>query len=264
MSAIECSDALNRIKSLMLAAPALTVAYSGGMDSSLLALLAQRFIPGKYRAVFVNSAFMSADEIAFARSTAVRFGLNMQEIWVDVLSDPLVVNNSSDRCYHCKKGIFLQIIAAGGNAAVCDGSVTDDDDDYRPGKRALMELGVRSPLKEAGISKAMAADLLESLGAGDLVRSAQSCLATRIVTGTAVNAEILRQIEAGEVLLRKAGLRSVRLRHHGEVARIEVHALELHRALDVISSLAAQLKATGFRHVCLDVDGYSRGSMNRR
>lgn len=259
----DVATALEHIRTFMQSAPGIVVAFSGGMDSSLLAILAQNFVPEKYQAFLVVSEFMQETELSVARSTAAQFNLNLREVKLEVLSDHLVADNSKDRCYYCKKAIFARLLELTGRNVLCEGSVTDDNSDYRPGKRALKELGIRSPLLEANFSKEMIAEALAFYGAAKLVRPAQSCLATRIVCNTVITRESLRQIEQGEKLLGDAGLTYVRLRHHGEVARIEVIPRELHKALDLTRSLSQELRLIGFKHICIDVDGYQKGSMNR-
>lgn len=259
----ETSQALNRLKEFFLSEPKIAIAFSGGMDSSLLALTAKKFIPQKYVALLVNSEFMSESEMNIAHATAEKHQLNLKEIKFYALESALVVCNGEKRCYHCKKAIFQRLLEESGDAILCEGSVTDDDDDYRPGKQALTELGIKSPLKDCGFSKAMVAEVLTSFNAKELVRQAQSCLATRIVTNVPISIEKLKQIEDGEKLLRSAGLEYFRLRHHGEIARIEVDPQRLHDALDVLSSISEDLKKLGFLHIALDVDGYRKGSMNR-
>lgn len=260
---VEVATAIEHIKTFMQSAPAIVVAFSGGMDSSLLAILAQKFVPEKFQVFLVVSEFMPETELSFARSTAAQFNLVLKEVRLEVLCDQVVAANDKDRCYYCKKAIFNRLQESAGKSVLCEGSVTDDDNDYRPGKRALKELGIRSPLLEAGFSKKMVAEALVYLGGANLVRPAQSCLATRIVCNTVITRESLQQIEQGEKLLRDAGLTGVRLRHHGEVARLEVKPGEQHKALDLSGSLSQELKLLGFKHICIDVDGYNKGSMNR-
>jgi uncharacterized protein len=175
----------------------------------------------------------------------------------------MVCCNDSERCYHCKKAIFKRLLKESECAVLCEGSVTDDDDDFRPGKKALQELKIKSPLKDCGFSKAMVAEGLKQLGAAELVRPAQSCLATRIVSYETIEKSKLEQIEKGENLLRQAGLKLFRLRHHNEIARIEVGRDELDQALEKIKTVVAAIKNLGYRYVTLDVEGYNKGSMNR-
>ncbi len=254
---------LSQLKEFLLRCEKVAIAYSGGMDSSFLALMAQKNIPGKYVALLVNSSFMTESELNIARATAKKYNLNLREIRVEVLDNVLITANSDLRCYHCKKEIFKYLLEEAKGATLCDGSVVDDAEDYRPGKKALAELGVASPLAECNFDKKMIAQGLEALGASELARTAQSCLATRIVTGDAITATKLKQIEQGEILLHSAGLDYFRLRHHGEIARIETAPEQRHDSLDKITKISSKLKSLGFKHVALDVDGYIKGSMNR-
>lgn len=259
----EARAAIEKLDQFFMSQPAFLIAFSGGMDSSFLALAASRYKPDAYRAVLVNSPFMSAEETQTARLTATRYGLKYEEVKVDPLLCDNVVRNDPQRCYHCKKMIFsglLELLQPG--ETICEGSVTDDDNDHRPGKVAINELNVRSPLRESGFSKIIIAEILRANDAGEIVRPGQSCLATRIATGSQITSDKLLQIATGEAMLRLAGLKFCRLRHHGNLARIEVDAAELHRALDVISTLTEQLKSIGFKHICIDISGYRRGSMN--
>lgn len=257
------NNPLQTLQAYLIKNSPIAVAFSGGMDSSLLALSAQRTIPGNYVALLVNSAFMSESELNIARATAEKYSINLREIRIEVLGNPSVTANSDLRCYHCKKEIFKKLFEEAGNSILCDGSVLDDEDDYRPGKKALAELGVASPLAECGFGKKEVAQALLKLGAPEVIRPAQSCLATRIVTNEEITREKLRQIEHGEIILKNAGLEFFRLRHHGEIARIEVNPEFRHDALDIIFSVSQSIKSLGFRHIVLDVEGYLKGSMNR-
>lgn len=254
---------LDRLKQFLLETRPVFIAYSGGMDSSFLALMAQKTIPGEYTALLVNSSFMAESELNIARATAKKYGLNLKGIRIEVLGNSLITGNSDLRCYHCKIEIFKRLVEEAQGAVLCDGSVVDDENDYRPGKKALSEFGIASPLADCGFSKEMIVIGLKELGAAELVRPAQSCLATRIVTNSEITAQKLKQIEQGEILLREAGLDYFRLRHHGEVARIEVEPNARHDSLDKIAAISSELKNLGFKHITIDVDGYSKGSMNR-
>jgi uncharacterized protein len=258
------SQALEKLEKWLKEKPSIAIAYSGGMDSSFLALAAQKFCPDNYVALFVCSDFVSYFEEKIALQTAQEYSLNLKQLKISPLDFPKVAENTPERCYHCKKAIFeLLLQELQPNQVLCEGSVVDDDDDYRPGKKALAELKVISPLKDSGFSKKMIAEMLTHWNASNLIRSAQSCLATRISTGEAINKFRLEQIEKGEAILRNAGLKDFRLRHHGKVARIEVKDLSLEKALKIIAENSLKLKSLGFKHVALDVDGYQKGSMNR-
>lgn len=256
-------EALEKLARFFLQQPALLIAFSGGMDSSFLALAAHRYKPDGYRTVLVNSPFLSAEEIRIARLTATRYDLKFAEVAIDQMSSPEVAQNSTQRCYYCKKMIFSQLIKLlRADEILCEGSVTDDDNDHRPGKIAIKELKVRSPLHECGFSKAIIAEILKEYDAAELVRPGQSCLATRITTGMQITHDKLAQIASGEELLRQAGLAFCRLRHHGNLARIETAPGEKHLALDIADVLEGQLKKLGFKFICIDTAGYRKGSMN--
>ena len=256
-------QALRRLEGFFLQGQALMIAYSGGMDSSFLALAASRYLPQAYRAVLVNSPFMPENELRLARNTADLHQLVFEEIEFDPLRSPLITSNDLQRCYHCKKLVFQGLInIARAGETICEGSVSDDDSDFRPGKVAIRELQIASPLRDCGFSKAMLAEILTVLGAPEIIRSGQSCLATRIATGDPLTLAKLKQIDQGEELLRRAGLRLCRLRHHGRLARIETGFGEQHQALDIATMLADDFQKLGFRHICVDIAGYTRGSMN--
>ncbi len=254
-------DALRDI----LARPAgVAIAYSGGMDSGFLALAAVRFRGADtVRAFFVASELNPASETERALTLAGRHGIPCERLEVAVLPLPVFREHPPDRCYHCKREIFTRILAVvPAGWRLVEGSNLDDRGDYRPGKRALAELGVGSPLEEAGFTKAMIRETLQEWGAPEFVRPPMPCLATRIPFGTPVDAEKLRQIGEGEALLTAAGLSGARLRHHGTIARIEVPPADLPRALPLLREVAPGLRALGFRFVTLDVEGYRQGSMN--
>jgi len=255
--------AMQRLESFFSQQKALMIAYSGGMDSSFLALAASKYLPQAYRAVLVNSPFMPENEVRLARNTAEVHQLVFEEIELDPLQSPVIVCNDLQRCYHCKNLVFqgLKNIARDGET-ICEGSVSDDDSDFRPGKAAIRELQIASPLQTCGFSKAMLAEVLTAMGAPEVIRAGQSCLATRIATGDPLTLAKLKQIDRGEELLRRAGLSFCRLRHHGHLARIETGFGEQHLAVDIATMLADDFKKLGFRHVCVDIAGYTRGSMN--
>ncbi len=256
--------AIERLENLFARYQKVMIAFSGGMDSSFLALAANLLLPGQSRAVLVNSPFMSGNELCIARSIAAKRGLVFTETRIDQLQAAEVAANDLQRCYHCKKLIFRHLLSlAQPGETLCEGSVTDDDSDFRPGKIAIEELGIASPLQTAGFSKALIAEVLKAINAGEIVRAGQSCLATRIATGSPITGKKLRQIELGEEILQRAGLSFCRLRHYGNLARIESAEGEQHPALDIAKMYARQFAELGFDHVCIDTGGYRRGSMNK-
>jgi uncharacterized protein len=244
-------------------APPLCLAFSGGMDSSFMAWSAELAAPQRHIAVFVSSEFVSDLEKKTARSTAAKFGFRLIETDISLLQNQEITANDISRCYLCKKAIFRTLADRYPGFIICEGSVTDDESDFRPGKKAIAELAIESPLKNAGINKTMIREILAAGEAKDLIREPQSCLATRLETGTRLCRTALHQIEKGEEILRFAGLRNARLRHLKDIARIEVDPRDIHRAVDVIQQYRDSFSRLGFRHICIDADGYQKGSANK-
>lgn len=241
------------------------VAFSGGADSSLVAAAAQQALGTRALAVTAVSSTLAARERVAAASTAGAIGIRHLELPLDELVSPEFVANDEQRCYHCKRmrmrGI-ADLARQNGFQWVLDGANADDAADWRPGLRACAELGVRSPLAEAGIGKAMVRTMLQDLGLAVQDKPSTPCLSSRIPYGSPVTAEKLRQVERAEDLLLELGVRDVRVRHHGAVALIEVPREDFARVL-AVADLADRLRALGFVHVALDVDGLRSGSLNR-
>jgi uncharacterized protein len=240
--------------------------YSGGVDSAYLAAVAVETLgPERVLAVTGHSASYPEAQRNVARDVAVRLGLPHIEIETDELSNPNYAANPSNRCYFCKSELWsklARIAQERGIDVIIDGSNADDARDHRPGFRAAAEYDVRSPLLEAGLTKA---DIRTLSRARDLVtwdQPSAPCLSSRIPYGLAVTPERLRQIECAEEILRREGLRVFRVRHHGSCARIEASAAEMQHALNRGPVLVRELKALGFARVLLDVDGYRQGSLN--
>lgn len=243
--------------------PGVAIAYSGGMDSAFLALGAAKAIGKTSRAYLVVSEVMSPHEIKLARAAAVRHGLDLVEVPLSVLPLEAFSAHPPDRCYHCKKHVFSTLLGIKPEGWVlADGSNLDDRTDHRPGRRALAELGIVSPLELAGFDKQAIRETLTSWGAADLIRPPGPCLATRIPFGTPVTQEKLRQIQEGEALLREAGFTDCRLRHLGNTARIEVPPGEISKAELLLPTLMNHLQSLGFATVVVDTAGYRKGSMN--
>lgn len=243
--------------------PGVAIAYSGGMDSAFLALAAKRVIGKASRAYLVVSEVMSRHEIDSARSAASAYGLDLVEVPLSVLPLEAFTAHPPDRCYHCKKHVFTTLLGIKPEGWVlADGSNIDDRSDHRPGRRALAELGIASPLELSGFDKQAIRETLLSWGASDLIRPPGPCLATRIPFGTPVTRENLRQIQEGEAVLRDAGFSDCRLRHLGDTARIEVPPAEVPKAELLLPTLMKHLQSLGFATVVVDTAGYRKGSMN--
>ena len=245
------------------------VAFSGGVDSTLLLKAAHDALEGDVLAVTVVSQLSSRQEKKDAADMAGRIGATHQVAETDDLADPAFVANPGDRCYHCKKRRFAllkEMAREKGYAVVVDGTNRDDFNDYRPGLKAVRELGVRSPLSEAGLTKAAIRDISHHLGLPTWDQPAFACLASRIPYGEAITAEKLRQVDDGEIFLRALGIgRQVRVRHHGRLARIEVapEMIDAFARETVRQRIIDHFRQLGFDFVTLDLDGYHMGSLNR-
>ena len=242
------------------------VAYSGGVDSAYLAWIANRTLGDRALAVTADSPSYPERHRQLAIRIAHEFGLQHQIIRTSELERPEYRANPSNRCYYCKTELYshLSRIAAGRGAVVVDGNNADDRGDYRPGRQAAREFGVRSPLDEVGLTKQEIRDLSRAAGLPTWDEPASACLSSRIPYDHEVTDEKLRRIERAEQALRALGFRIFRVRHHEEVARIEIARDEMARALqpDVGAAIVRELKAAGYRYVSLDLQGYRTGSLN--
>lgn len=255
-----------RLHELLRSFASVCIGYSGGVDSVFLARASVDAL-GRDRVLAVTgrSAAYPAVQHEAAVACAARIGVRHLEIETDELRDPNYAANPSNRCYYCKMELWSRLIAVAGAyglAVVADGSNADDADDHRPGMKAAREHGVRSPLLEVGLTKAEIRALSREHGLPTWDQPASPCLSSRLPYGLAVTADRLRQIEAAEELLRAAGLRELRVRHHGEVARLEVAPPEQAHAIAIAAHLDRSLRALGFGAVLLDVEGYRRGALN--
>ena len=242
------------------------VGYSGGVDSAFLAVTAVDVLgPEHVLAVTGLSPAYPGVQRDTALEVARRFGVPHEEIATHELADPRYAANPSDRCYFCKTELWsrlARLAAERGLAVVVDGANADDRSDHRPGARAARERAVRSPLLEAGLDKADVRALSRARGLPTWDQPASPCLASRLPYGLAVTPERLAQVEAAEAALRTLGLREFRVRHHGDVARVEVAPAERERAVACAEAVAAALRRAGFTHAVLDAEGYRRGALN--
>lgn len=244
------------------------VGFSGGVDSTLLLRVARDVLGAEQvLAVIADTPSLPRKEFAEALALAEAMGVACRVIEPAELEDPRYVENSKDRCYYCKRHLFAQIAALAaeqGYSTILDGNNADDANDHRPGRRAAVELGVISPLSEAGLTKAEIRALSVRAGLPTADKPAMACLASRIPYGSPVTAEVLGQVERAEEALKATGFTQCRVRHHGDVARIEVPEADLQRlvAAEGRRQLVEAIKASGFRYVTLDLLGYRMGSMN--
>jgi uncharacterized protein len=264
-SAIEDKQA--HLASILRDLDSVIVAFSGGVDSALVAVTAQSVLGTRAMAVTADSPSYPAHHRRLALSVVSTFGLTHEFIQTREMDRADYRANPANRCYYCKTELYRDLTAladARGFAAVADGSNADDRGDHRPGRQAAREHGVRSPLDEAGLTKSEIRELARAAGLPTWDEPASACLSSRIPYGTSVTVETLRQIERAEAAVRELGFRQYRVRHHGEVARLEIARDEMPRALEpaVNAALVEALTAIGYQFVSLDLRGYRQGSLN--
>ena len=241
------------------------VAFSGGADSSLVLAAAARVLgPAHVTAVTATSPTYLEEELVAATAAAASLGVEHVVVETHEFDDSRFVENSRERCYYCKAGLIdaLADVAAARGAALVDGANADDVGDHRPGMRAAAERGVLQPLLAAGIGKAEVRRLARALGLPTWDAPQQACLASRVPYGEAITPDKLAAVAEAERALRELGFRQCRVRHHGDVARLEIERDELERAFTLRAEISRRVHAAGFTYVTLDVDGFRTGSMN--
>lgn len=242
------------------------VAFSGGVDSTLLLKAAHDIFKKNVLAVIVSSAFLTKQELDSAIKTAKQIGCAYKVINLDLLKNSKIINNPKNRCYVCKKLIMrelLKIANINKLKHVIEGSNFDDLSQYRPGKQALIELGISSPLAEAKLTKSEIRKILKSFDFVHWDIPSSSCLATRFAYGTVLNNIDLQAVANAEALLKSYGFKQVRVRMHESIARIEVSKDKIEKLLKILDKrLTDKLKKIGFRNICIDVEGYCSGSMD--
>lgn len=243
------------------------VAFSGGVDSSYLAVRAHGVLGERALSVTADSESLAEAQRASAVALARQFGLRHRFVHTSELADPLYVRNALDRCYHCKTELFRRLVPLAAEeklAHVVYGLIVDDLSDFRPGQRAASEAGVRSPLAEAGMGKADVRLLSRALGLPTWAAPASPCLSSRVPHGTPVSPVILRQVEAAEEGVRGLGFLEFRVRHMGEQARVEIAPDELGRLREagIREALERAVRDAGYRRVFIDPEGYRRGRLH--
>ena len=257
------ADLMARLRAL----PSLVIAYSGGVDSAYLAWAASQALGDRALAVTGDSPSYPERHRMMAIAIARDFQLQHEIVRTDEITRPEYRANDTDRCFHCKHELYTHLTAlaaARGYAAVADGSNADDRGDYRPGRRAALQFGVISPLDDAGLTKTDIRRLSHEANLPTWDEPASACLSSRIPYHSEVTEEKLRAIERAEEAVRRLGFRVLRVRHHGDVARVEIAREEMPRLLDpeIAQAVDTAIRAIGFRYVAVDLRGYRLGSLN--
>jgi len=255
------------LRSLLTGMRGAVLAYSGGVDSSLLLKAASGIMGPNLIAVTAISETYPPGELEPAKQFAAALEVRHLVLSTGELAREEFARNAPDRCFHCKSELFSklrQIADSEGIAHILDGSNADDVHDYRPGRTAARDLAVRSPLAEAGLTKQDIRSLARRMNMPMWDKPSLACLSSRIPYGTRITLDLLRNIQAAEDIVRAVGIRQVRVRHHGDIARIEVTQEDLIRfsAAEIRKRIVAAFKELGYAYVCLDLEGYRIGSMN--
>ena len=244
------------------------VAFSGGVDSSLILKLAVQATAKTGHQVYgimMHTMLHPMGEVEDARVTAEQIGAEFRVLEIDELKGADILDNPVDRCYRCKKYLFRNLIEEGkklGVSVMMEGTNEDDLHVYRPGLRAIRELGIHSPLAEAGMTKAEVRRLAGELSVSVSNKPSMPCLATRFPYGTRISYEAMRKVDEGEAFIRSLGFYNVRLRIHNDVARIEVDVNEMPHLLEHCEQIVAKLKNLGYDYITVDLEGFRSGSMD--
>jgi len=266
-ASVDWESRLEQLRDMLRGLDRIVVAYSGGVDSSLVLRVAHEELGEHALGVIGRSDSYATRELTLALEQAAAFGAQVEVVSTGELSDPSFSSNPVNRCYHCKSELYRKLNAVARRlvgATVVDGTIADDLADWRPGRVAAAEGGIRSPLAELGFTKADVRAAAEMFGLASHDKPASPCLASRIPYGTEITREALSMVERAEELLRSLGFPEMRVRHHGEIARIEVPLPMIARlaTASVRSRVVEGLEAIGYRFVTVDLKGFRSGSLN--
>ena len=259
------NDKVDQLQDILQSLDPFLVAYSGGVDSTLLLKVAQDILKKEITGVIVDSPILPRSELEDARTIAAEIGINLIEMQTNEMDLPDFIDNSAQRCYYCKDHRYQMLsrfATEKGYKNIIDGSNHDDLSDHRPGHKAAEENNVRSPLQEAGFTKAEIRQLARDLDLPNWNKPSSACLASRVPYGTAITTELLAQVERAEDYLSSLGFTEFRVRHHGEIARIEVPKESFKSVLQQKSTIVSALERIGFSYITLDIKGFRSGSMN--
>ncbi len=256
-----------RLREIFRELDSVIVAYSGGVDSSYVAYVANAELGPRAVCITGQSASLPEYQRAEIDSVVQKFGFQHEVIQTEELENPGYSANNPDRCFFCKDELYTKLESVArtrGVNCIVDGSTVDDLGDYRPGRRAASQHAVRSPLIEAGLTKSEVRELSRRATLPTWDKPASPCLSSRIAYGTTVTIERLNKVDRGEEILREFGFREFRVRHHDQLVRIEIAPSEMDRVLrkDLIDELARRFRQLGFKYVTLDLEGFRSGSMN--
>ena len=265
--ALDATAKEERLRKLFRELESVIVAYSGGVDSSYVAYVANAELGPRAICITGQSASLPAYQRLEIDETVQRFGFNHEVIQTEELDDDRYRANNPDRCFFCKDELYNKLEAlaqARGIQHIVDGSTVDDTHDYRPGRQAAKQHAIRSPLIEVGLSKSEVRELSRKATLPTWDKPASPCLSSRIAYGTTVTIERLGKVDRGEEILRELGFREFRVRHHDQLVRLEISPVEMDRVLrkELIEELAARFRELGFKYVTLDLQGFRSGSMN--
>ena len=258
-------DKLKQLQDIFKTMESVAVAYSGGIDSTLLLKVAYDCLGDQAIALTAISASLPTNEREEAATVVDHIGARHILIQSDETEDPRYLANNTNRCYFCKNNVYEQLIRYTEQHNVqylVDGTNLDDVGDHRPGRKAAREWGVRSPLQEAGLNKADIRQISRMLGLPNWDKPAAACLSSRVPYGTPINLEILSQVEQAELVLKRMGFRQLRVRHHQDIARIEVEPADFPAILEQRTEIVTTFQRLGYTYISLDLAGFRSGSMN--